>query len=107
MLEKSSAQNIAACENQGKQHELSGHWNQLKHHFWKKKRKQGMTQKRQNNWLQYKFYQRSSHPTKSDMSLKKESNAVRCHSHIEFLTVCVKMTLSCRPNHPVALMSKC
>ena len=41
MLEKSSAQNIATCENQGKQHELSGHWNQLKHHFWKKKRKTG------------------------------------------------------------------
>ena len=36
MLEKPGAQNIAACENQGKQHELSDHWKSIKTLFPKK-----------------------------------------------------------------------
>ena len=30
MLEKPSAQNIAACDNQGKQREFSDHWKSIK-----------------------------------------------------------------------------
>ena len=54
-LEKTSAQNITACENQGKQRELSDHWNlkkNKKRFFFKK---QWITQKTQKNWLKYKF----------------------------------------------------
>ena len=51
----SGAQNITACENQGKQRELSDHWNlkkNKKRFFFKK---QWITQKTQKNWLKYKF----------------------------------------------------
>ena len=53
MLEKPGAQNKTVCENQGKQRELSDHW-KLK----KKKLfflNNGMMQKRQKDWLKYKF----------------------------------------------------
>ena len=53
MLEKLGAQNIAAFENQGKQCEVSDHWEFLKEVFLKKK--QAMTQKRQEDWQKYKF----------------------------------------------------
>ena len=36
MLEKPGAQNIAVCEKQGKQRELSGHWKSIKMLFLKK-----------------------------------------------------------------------
>ena len=50
----SGAQNITACENQGKQRELSDHWNLKKNkRFFLKK--QWITQKTQKNWLKYKF----------------------------------------------------
>ena len=45
MLEKPGAQNIAMCENQGKQHELS---DQLKCCFWKKNRGWGKKDKKFN-----------------------------------------------------------
>ena len=35
MLEKPGAQNIAACENQGKQRKLSDDWKLIKTLFWK------------------------------------------------------------------------
>ena len=53
-LEKLGAQNIAACENHGKQHELSDHWKSIKTLFSKKKW-QELTQKREKDWLEYKF----------------------------------------------------
>ena len=53
MLEISSAQNITACGNQGKQCKLSDHWKLKKKRFFKKLL--GMTQKRQKDWMKYKF----------------------------------------------------
>ena len=53
MLEKPGAQNKTECENQGKQRELSD--------YWKLKKKKlfflnnVMMQKRQKDWLKYKF----------------------------------------------------
>ena len=44
---------MAACENQGKQHELSDHWKSIKT-FLKKKKKWG-DEKIQKDWLEYKF----------------------------------------------------
>ena len=57
ILEKSSAQNIVACKNQGKQRNLSDPWKSNNVFFLKQKtkKKQGMTQKRQKDWLEYKF----------------------------------------------------
>ena len=36
---------MAACENQGKQHELSDHWKSIKTFLEKKKKKNGMMKK--------------------------------------------------------------
>ena len=52
MLEKPGAQNKTVCENQGKQRELSDHWKLKKKNFFKNN---GMMQKRQKDWLKYKF----------------------------------------------------
>ena len=60
MLEKPGAKNIAVCENQGKQHELS---DQLKSCFWKKKQRMG--QKRQKIQWNTSFNKRFLYPTKS------------------------------------------
>ena len=47
-LEKSGAQNIAACENQGKQRELIDHWKSMflikNNSRWRKKRKKELTE---------------------------------------------------------------
>ena len=48
MLEKPGAQNIAACENQGKQRKLSDDWKLIKTLFWKKYR--GWCKKDKFNW---------------------------------------------------------
>ena len=45
---------MAACENQGKQHELSDHWKSIKT-FLKKKKKKWDDENRQKDWLEYKF----------------------------------------------------
>ena len=52
MLEKPGAQNKTVCENQGKQRELSDHWKLKKKTFFLNN---GMMQKRQKDWLKYKF----------------------------------------------------
>ena len=46
---------MAACENQGKQHELSDHWKSIKTFLKKKKKKKWDDEKRQKDWLEYKF----------------------------------------------------
>ena len=47
---------MAACENQGKQHELSDHWKSIKTFLKKKKKKKKWDyEKRQKDWLEYKF----------------------------------------------------
>ena len=46
---------MAACENQGKQHELSDHWKSIKTFLKKKKKKKWGDEKRQKDWLEYKF----------------------------------------------------
>ena len=46
---------MAACENQGKQHELSDHWKSIKTFLEKKKKKKWDDEKRQKDWLEYKF----------------------------------------------------
>ena len=53
ILEKPGAQNKTVCENQGKQRELSDHWKLKKKNFFFLNN--GMMQKRQKDWLKYKF----------------------------------------------------
>ena len=50
MLENPGAQNKAACENQGKQRELSDHWKSIKRCFWKKKKKLTGDDAKKTNW---------------------------------------------------------
>ena len=72
MLEKPGAQNIAVCEKQGKQSELSGHWKSIKMLFlkknnrrWHKKEKrmtgmQVLTKDFTSNKIRYKSLRKSN-----------------------------------------------
>ena len=53
-LEKLDAQNIAACENQGKQRAFNDHWKSIKTLFFGEKIT-GDDVKRQKVWLKYNF----------------------------------------------------
>ena len=50
MLEKPGAQNIAACENQGKQRELSDHWKSIKTLFSKKNNRRWCKKDKKIDW---------------------------------------------------------
>ena len=63
MLENLCAQNVAACEKQGKQCELSDHWKSIKILFFKKK-SLGDDAKKAKRLTEYKLWQKILHPTK-------------------------------------------
>ena len=50
MLEKSGAQNITACENQGKQCELSDHWKSKKKNIFFKNKKRWHKKDKKIDW---------------------------------------------------------
>ena len=50
MLEKSGAQNITACENQGKQCELNDHWKSKKIFFKKKNKRRWHKKDKKTDW---------------------------------------------------------
>ena len=50
MLEKPGAQNIAACENQGKQRELCDHWKSIKTLFPKKNNRRWRKKDKKIDW---------------------------------------------------------
>ena len=50
MLEKSGAQNITACENQGKQCELSDHWKSKKIFFKKENKRRWHKKDKKTDW---------------------------------------------------------
>ena len=83
MLEKPSAQNIAAFENESTVSDAN--WvtteNQLKRCFWKKSNRQWRKKK---CWLEYKFWQKILHPTKSDISLYKKNKVMQLVEPISY-----------------------
>ena len=67
-LEKLGAQNIAACENQGKQCKLSDHWKSVKR-FLKKIITWGDAKKKTKRLTEIQVLTKRLHPTKSHVSL--------------------------------------